>query len=327
MLRGMADALAVLFLPVLRTTFVQDHVMQELKTLRSVQQSIRSTCAEEIRLSMVSIQCSQINETLQKKAEEAIYILQESILRHLLLRNEELCKRFEMELVDLEMYIEEFRTTGLGDARAERTRERQAPGTWWEASRAQRTREALESKFKEQRNKFLEDLEGYNEQVEQLAECGNLRQVDEYLERMENLKNNFARAHIEAEKLNAKEKRFGWEVRSPFEQLKRGELALEPHFALWTLAANMEASMRSWLKGPMFHLDPSKVDFDELFVAGGGVVYPDSEAVKSIEIMEVDFQGPTERERPLPVPAQVADQLAVQAATMQETHLKLLYSL
>ncbi|CAK9114117.1 unnamed protein product, partial [Durusdinium trenchii] len=60
---------------------------------------------------------------------------------------------------------------------------------------------------------------GYNEQVEQLAECGNLRQVDEllgrtegrvdlsqerYLERMENLKNNFARAHIEAEKLNAK---------------------------------------------------------------------------------------------------------------------------
>lgn len=52
MLRGMADALAVLFLPVLRTTFVQDHVMQELKTLRSVQQSIRSTCAEEIRLSM-----------------------------------------------------------------------------------------------------------------------------------------------------------------------------------------------------------------------------------------------------------------------------------
>lgn len=367
-------------------TLTQDHVMQELKTLRSVQQSIRSTCAEEIRLSMVSIQCSQINETLQKKAEEAIYILQESILRHLLLRNEELCKRFEMvvnqvvkkptsemELVDLEMYIEEFRTTGLGELLKEydsirewllflfacenqlmlallKEKHFQAmyDSAMWVGSiqyrvffgtNLTREREALESKFKEQRNKFLEDLEGYNEQVEQLAECGNLRQVDEYLERMENLKNNFARAHIEAEKLNAKEKRFGWEVRSPFEQLKRGELALEPHFALWTLAANMEASMRSWLKGPMFHLDPSKVDFDvrqmrkeairlkELFVAGGGVVYPDSEAVKSIEIMEVDFQGPTERERPLPVPAQVADQLAVQAATMQETHLKLLYSL
>ena len=30
-------------------------------------------------------------------------------------------------------------------------------------------------------NKFLEDLEGYNEQVDQLSECGNLRQVDEHL--------------------------------------------------------------------------------------------------------------------------------------------------
>ena len=30
-------------------------------------------------------------------------------------------------------------------------------------------------------NKFLEDLEGYNEQVDRLSECGNLRQVDEHL--------------------------------------------------------------------------------------------------------------------------------------------------
>jgi hypothetical protein len=35
-------------------------------------------------------------------------------------------------------------------------------------------------------NKFLEDLEGYNEQVDQLSECGNLRQVDEHLGAAEN---------------------------------------------------------------------------------------------------------------------------------------------
>ena len=40
---------------------------------------------------------------------------------------------------------------------------------------------SLELRFKEQRNKFLEDLEGYNQEVDQLAECGNLRQVDESL--------------------------------------------------------------------------------------------------------------------------------------------------
>ena len=135
------------------------------------------------------------------------------------------------------------------------------------------------------------------------------------MERIQLLKTNFARAHVEAEKLNAKanpleeirrrrqEKRFGWEVRSPFEQLKRGEMALEPHAALWTLAYNMEASMRTWLKGPMFHLDATKawnfhlelfraslkcqVDLEvrslrkeagrlkELFLSGGGMVYPE----------------------------------------------------
>ena len=34
--------------------------------------------------------------------------------------------------------------------------------------------------------------------------------------------------------MSGQEKRFGWEVRSPFEQLKRGETALEPYFLLWT---------------------------------------------------------------------------------------------
>lgn len=364
-------------------TLTQDCVMEELKTLRAVQQNIRSKCAEEISLHMVSIQCSHINETLRSKAEEAIHILLDSILRHLLLRNDHLCNSFEMvvnqvvkkptsemELVDLEMYIEEFRNTGLNELLREfdsirewlsflftcenqlmlgllKEKHFQAiyDSAHWVGSiqervfhgtNLKREREALKSKFKEQRNKFLEDLEGYNEQVDQLSECGNLRQVDEYLERIQVLKNNFTRAHVEAEKLNAKEKRFGWEVRSPFEQLKRGEHALEPHFALWTLAYNMEESMRSWMKGPMFHIDPTKVDFEvrfmrkeavrlrELFLAGGGVVYP-AEHVK-MDVLAMDLEDEPEV-CAICAPAVVAGQLNHQAEQMQETHLKLLYAL
>ena len=363
----------------------QDCVMKELKTLRAVQQNIRSSCAEEICLHMVSIQCSHINETLRSKAEEAIHILLESILRHLLLRNDHLCKSFEMvvnqvvkkptsemELVDLEMYIEEFRTTGLNELLKEfdsirewlsflftcenqlmlallKEKHFQAiydSAHWvssiqervFDATNLKREREALESKFKEQRNKFLEDLEGYNEQVDEMSECGNLRQVDEYLERIQVLKNNFTRAHVEAEKLNAKEKRFGWEVRSPFEQLKRGEHALEPHFALWTLAYNMEGGMRIWLKGPMFHLDPAKVDFEvrgmrrealrlrEIFIEGGGVVYPVEERLRSLDLFPVDALCDTPDEK-IPAPAMVAAQLNNQAGQMLDTHLKILYSL
>eukprot|EP00435_Cladocopium_sp_Y103_P068298 s670_g31.t1 len=367
----------------LEEAYVQeDCVMEELKTLRAVQQNISSKCAEEISLHMVSIQCSHINETLRSKAEEAIHILLDSILRHLLLRNDHLCNSFEMvvnqvvkkptsemELVDLEMYIEEFRNTGLNELLREfdsirewlsflftcenqlmlgllKEKHFQAiyDSAHWVGSiqervfhgtNLKREREALESKFKEQRclnverNKFLEDLEGYNEQVDQLSECGNLRQVDEYLERIQ-------------------EKRFGWEVRSPFEQLKRGDLVRCISMHPRTLAYNMEESMRSWLKGPMFHIDPTKVDFEvrfmrkeaELFLAGGGVVYP-AEHVKNLDMLAMELEDEPEscrfgrkfeshgiaKEEKICAPAVVAGQLNNQAGQMQETHLKLLYAL
>ncbi|CAJ1393417.1 unnamed protein product [Effrenium voratum] len=357
----------------------QEEVMQELKSLRAKQDSVRAHCAEEIRLPMVAIYCSTINETLRSKAEEAIHILLEAILRHLLLRNEQLCKSFEMvvnqvvkkptsemELVDLELYLEEFRSSGLNrllkefesirgwlsflfhcedELMLELLEERHFQAIYdsaiWVDSiqdrvfdgNLKREREALESKFKEQRNKFLEDLEGYNEQVDLLRECGNLRQTDECLERIQSLKSSFARAHVEAEKLNAKEKRFGWEVRSPFEQLKRGETALEPYFLLWTLAYNMDRGMRTWLKGPLFQLEPAKVELEvcsmreeaarlkQVFLAGGGQVYPDERNRARTASQD------SEEEAEVLAPVTVAEELGEQAAVMQDTHLKLLHAL
>ena len=359
--------------------------MHEVKTLRATQATIRAHSLEEIYLPMVSIHCSEINETLCCKAEDAIHILMEAVLRNLLSRNEQLCKSFEMvvnqmvkkptsemELVDLEMYVEEFRASGLQELLKEFDSIREwlsflfrcenellltllqerhfqviYDSAIWVSSinervcerevNLKREREALESKFKEQRNKFLEDLEGYNAQVEQFKDCGNLRQVDEYLERIQALKTNFSKAHIEAEKLNAKERRFGWEVRSPFEQLKRGEQALEPYHSLWTLAYNMDRSMRAWLKGPLFSLDPAKVEVEvrgmrkeaarmrEVFLAGGGRVYPDEMAL-NIQLKTAD-DDEDDKDTVLPMPVLVAQQLSSQAAVMHDSHLKLLYSL
>jgi len=366
-------------------SLTQEHVMHEVKTLRATQATIRAHSLEEIYLPMVSIHCSEINETLCCKAEDAIHILMEAVLRNLLSRNEQLCKSFEMvvnqmvkkptsemELVDLEMYVEEFRASGLQELLKEFDSIREwlsflfrcenellltllqerhfqviYDSAIWVSSinervcerevNLKREREALESKFKEQRNKFLEDLEGYNAQVEQFKDCGNLRQVDEYLERIQALKTNFSKAHIEAEKLNAKERRFGWEVRSPFEQLKRGEQALEPYHSLWTLAYNMDRSMRAWLKGPLFSLDPAKVEVEvrgmrkeaarmrEVFLAGGGRVYPDEMAL-NIQLKTAD-DDEDDKDTVLPMPVLVAQQLSSQAAVMHDSHLKLLYSL
>ncbi|CAE8597987.1 unnamed protein product, partial [Polarella glacialis] len=166
-------------------------------------------------------------------------------------------------------------------------------------------------KFKEQRNKFLEDLEGFNEL---------------------------------AEKLNAKEQRLSWDP-SSFEMLRRGEQALEPHHWLWTLAYNLDRAMKLWLKGPLFQLEPTRVEVEvrgmrkeaqrlrELFLSGGGRVYSDAdhEAAKSDEQDDdgADADSPEGEggASAKPTPATVAEQLAQQVALMADSHLGLVHSL
>jgi dynein heavy chain, axonemal len=362
----------------------------EVARLRTTEEAVRTQCSMEIRLQMVLIDCAEINETLCAKADEAVKILLEAVLRNLLARNDQLVKSFEtvvnqmvkkptseLELVDLESHVEEFRKNGLDALLLEFTQIREWLGFLFECEDSlhlalleerhfkaihtsarwvhsidnivseregnlRREREALESKFKEQRNKFLEDLEGFNEQVEQFKHLGNIRQIEDYLERIQVLKNHFARAHIEADKLNGKEERLGWGP-STFEQLKRGEQALEPYDWLWTLAFNLDKATKLWLRGPLFQLEPSKVEVEvramakealrlqELFLAGGGRVWSDSQLKESNDLQRRSASkfSPDEgvKSEHKPIPAVVAEQLHAQVNVVADTHLGLLYAL
>lgn len=120
-------------------------------------------------------------------------------------------------------------------------------------------RVALESKFKEQRNKFVEDLVEYGKLVEKFREFGNTRHTNDYVERVELLRARFKRAHVVAERLHDKEERLGWE-RSAFVELDKGEMALEPYARLWTLVLRCETEWRQWFQVPMFHLKPLEVE-------------------------------------------------------------------
>jgi len=250
----------------------------------------------------------------------------------------------EVELMDLESHVEDFRSVGLrgllGDYAGIRAwlsflLECEGRFSWamlsdrhfqaiydsahWVFSIDQivsehevnlrREREALESKFKEQRSKFLEDLDGYSLLVDKFKECGNLRQVDDYLERIQILRNHFVRAHAEAEKLNAREERLGW-VMSTFDQLRKGEQALIPHYELWMLAYSLDKSMKQWLRGPLFQLDPPKVEAE--------VHNMNQEAQRLKELF---------REMDQPTPASVAGQLESQLGVMISSHVGLVQAL
>ena len=120
-------------------------------------------------------------------------------------------------------------------------------------------REALENKFKEQRSKFLEDLRDALQKVMKFRENGNLRQVDEYLERIHNLNERFTKFRYEAEKLNEKEEMLGWEF-TEFEDLKEAITKLQPYSTLWNLVFDFNKSHFQWTRGPLFSLHPDQIE-------------------------------------------------------------------
>mmetsp|Transcript_1989 Transcript_1989/g.7603 ORF Transcript_1989/g.7603 Transcript_1989/m.7603 type:complete len:4147 (+) Transcript_1989:89-12529(+) len=335
----------------------REDYMAQVDKLRATEAAIREKCPNEIRLQMISIDCAEINETLCLKATEAVQILLQTVLRNLLLKNEKLVKNFEtvvnhmvkkptseLELVDLEAHVQEFRATGLGILLADFVGIKAWLGFLFECEdrlcwamlssihfqkiydsarwvhnidqivsdrevNLRREREALESKFKEQRNKFLEDLEGFSISVDKFKENSNLRLVDDYLDKIQALRNQFARAHAEAEKMNSKEERLGWKP-SSFDQLRHGEQALEPYFWIWTLAYNLEKSHKHWTRGSLFQLNPLKVENEVKSML--------REAKRLQELFD-ELGQPTQ--------SSVASQLSAQLDVMVTSHLGLVHAL
>jgi hypothetical protein len=56
-------------------TLTREDYMVEVDKLQATESAIRENCPNEIRLQMISIDCAELNETLCKKATEAVQIL------------------------------------------------------------------------------------------------------------------------------------------------------------------------------------------------------------------------------------------------------------
>lgn len=250
----------------------------------------------------------------------------------------------ELELSELETQVEEFRSTGLKTLLSEFEDVRKWLAflfkcedrlNWamltsrhysaiydsasWVASIDQvltdregslrRERKALEDKFVEQRDKFLEDLQQLGIWAEKFKKCGSIRQADEYLERLQVLKDHFAMAHQEAEKLNEKELRLGWEP-SDFEKLRVSEAALEPHWRLWNMVHNFDKSQRQWLRGPTFQLEPAKVESE------ANTMLTEAQDLRNLF-----------NDLELPMQARVAADVEKEIISLKSNHLRLVHSL
>ncbi|CAE7354755.1 DNAH7 [Symbiodinium natans] len=99
---------------------------------------------------------------------------------------------------------------------------------------ARTERDAIEKKFKKDRQSFEDDLAGYLGMVNKFKEAGNLKQMDDHLEHILALKEHLERAQFDAEKLREKEVLLGWDA-SEFEKLTEAIEKLHPYDDLWEL--------------------------------------------------------------------------------------------
>jgi dynein heavy chain len=120
-------------------------------------------------------------------------------------------------------------------------------------------RDAIENRFKVERQKFEEDLAGSVAVVNKFKDAGNLKQMEEYLERILALKENFERAKFEADKFREREVLLGWDA-SEFEKLQEGVEKLQPYDDLWELVYKFSNEEKKWMRGPLFSIEPEVVD-------------------------------------------------------------------
>ena len=84
-------------------------------------------------------------------------------------------------------------------------------------------------------------------------------EMNAVVEKIAGLKERFERAKLEKESVNQKEELLGWDA-SEFEILLEGVAKLEPYEKLWTLASEFTKAHHQWMRGPLFPLEPEKVD-------------------------------------------------------------------
>jgi uncharacterized protein (UPF0335 family) len=112
-------------------------------------------------------------------------------------------------------------------------------------------RNGIETDFCTKRAAFQDELQKYSEHVEKFKKYGTIRQVDDYIERIETLKEQFAKAESEVEDIVTKEKTLGWDP-TDFEMLPKMIEELEPFESLWSLVQESQKLVNSWTKGPLF---------------------------------------------------------------------------
>ncbi|CAF3434426.1 unnamed protein product [Rotaria sp. Silwood1] len=122
-----------------------------------------------------------------------------------------------------------------------------------------------EEQFKEaltlKRERFVEELENYTKQVEELQEMGNIKELPRYHKKAQHIEQKLTQAAERIEQFNVEEESFKWDTTSyPLRQQTLNQL--QPYLKLYETGVEFTNKLIEWTDGPRDKVQPDQVEQD-----------------------------------------------------------------
>ncbi|CAK8675251.1 unnamed protein product [Clavelina lepadiformis] len=115
--------------------------------------------------------------------------------------------------------------------------------------------------LKLRRERFLEELEGYQKQLEEFRSFGDLADVNRYLKKAQALNTRLEVAAEKIEQFNNEEEAYGWET-SQYPIRKALVSTLSPYLKLYETTVEFNNKHKEWIDGTFDKVDPDTVEQD-----------------------------------------------------------------
>ncbi|XP_070569551.1 dynein axonemal heavy chain 7-like isoform X2 [Ptychodera flava] len=121
-------------------------------------------------------------------------------------------------------------------------------------------RTQYEDGLKLRRERFIEELDGYNKQLEEFQSFGDMTEIHRYLKKSQALHQRLEAAADKIEAFNNEEEAFGWQT-STYPQRMQILNTLTPYLKLYELTVEFNGKYKGWMEGPFHEIeDPDKIE-------------------------------------------------------------------
>jgi dynein heavy chain len=115
--------------------------------------------------------------------------------------------------------------------------------------------------LKLRRERFIEELDGYQKQIDEFVGYNDLNEVNRYYKKAQALTNRLEAANEKIEQFNTEEEAYGWE-NSKYPMRKKLTETLGPYLKLYETTVEFNTKHKEWMDGAFDGVDPDTVEQD-----------------------------------------------------------------